>query len=85
MKASLVSALGREYTAELAMASDSFDSAVFVTSSEAPIRVDPESYGVVVSEEDMEFHRPYPFQVGGVWLVAVRHRDDRRVAFYQLA
>ena len=50
----------------------------------APIEIDSEGSGVLVNEESMEFHRPYPYQIGGIWFVAVRHDDDRRVAFYQL-
>lgn len=32
--------------------------------------------GVECDEFKMEIGRPYPFQVGGIWFLAVRHGED---------
>ena len=41
--------------------------------------------GVRCDERKMELHRPYPFQVGPLWFVAVRHsKKDGDVGIYVL-
>ena len=41
--------------------------------------------GVRCDERTMELHRPYPFQVGLLWFVAVRHsKKDGDVEIYVL-
>ena len=50
-----------------------------------PFRRTPQG-GVEFDESKMEPHRPYPFQVDGAWLVAVRRSTrDGDVKLYELA
>ena len=67
-----------------APATSAIPSSTLTTRAADPFRPTDKG-GVECDEAKMENHRPYPFKVGGVWFVAVKHSENEGdVGLYQL-